>query len=73
MQRANARAIFRRAFSFKALGRFEEAARDFESARELEPDNPSMIINYRKVYDVSCISLCRPGQEDQRSAEEANK
>lgn len=73
MQRANARAIFRRAFSFKALGRFEEAARDFEAARELEPDNPSMIINYRKVYDVSCISLCRPGQEDQRSAEKANR
>ena len=34
VQPTNARAMFRRAFSFKALKMYEEAAEDFEAAKE---------------------------------------
>merc|ERR1711998_245529 len=64
MQPTNARAMFRRAFSFKARGKYEEAAEDFEAAKEFAPDDPRMVINYRKVYSVACISLGPSGHED---------
>mmetsp|Transcript_42841 Transcript_42841/g.126936 ORF Transcript_42841/g.126936 Transcript_42841/m.126936 type:complete len:698 (-) Transcript_42841:3-2096(-) len=64
MQPTNARALFRRAFSFKAQGLYEEAAEDFEAAKEFAPDDPRLVINYRKVYDVSSISLGPCGHED---------
>jgi len=63
-QATNARAMFRRGFSFKALGMYEEAAEDFEGAKEFAPDDPRMVVNYRQVYSVSCISLGPCGQED---------
>lgn len=56
--------MFRRAFSFKALKMYEEAAEDFEAAKEFEPDDPRLVINFRKVYSVSCISLGPAGHED---------
>lgn len=64
MQPTNARAMFRRAFSFKAEGLYEAAAEDFEAAKEFAPDDPRLVINYRKVYDVACISLGPCGHED---------
>lgn len=64
MQPTNARAMFRRAFSFKAEGMYDEAAEDFEAAKEFAPDDPRLVINYRKVYSVACISLGPCGHED---------
>lgn len=39
IQRNNPRAYFRRAFSLKSLGMFNEAAIDFKKARDLDPTN----------------------------------
>ena len=59
----NAHAHFRRAFSYKALGYFTEAANDFEQAKSLDPLNPKMVVNYKKLKGVTCIVLCKPGEE----------
>ena len=59
----NAHAFFRRAFAHKALGQYEDAADDFEKARELDPENPALAINYRNIGDVQCIVLCDAGLE----------
>ena len=59
----NAHAYFRRAFSQKALKRFSEAADDFEKAKELDPLNPKLVVNYKKWQGVGCIVLCEPGEE----------
>ena len=59
----NAHAYFRRAFSLKSLKRFAEAVDDFEKARNLDPMNPSLVVNYKKLQGVSCIVLCEPGDE----------
>ena len=61
----NAHAYFRRAFSLKALKKFAEAADDFDTAKNLDPMNPHMVINHKKLKDVSCIVLCEPGKEKQ--------
>ena len=57
----NAHAHFRRAFSFKALKSYAQAAEDFEQAKLLDPLNPKMVVNYKKLKGVSCIVLCKPG------------
>ena len=36
----NAHAYFRRAFSYKAIKKYTEAADDFEKAKDLDPLNP---------------------------------
>ena len=72
----NAHAYFRRAFSLKALKvsqghlysslfvqKFTEAVEDFEMAKSLDPHNPQMLVNYKQLKDVSCIVLCKPGEE----------
>ena len=57
----NAHAYFRRAFSQKSLKRYSEAADDFEQSKALDPLNPKMVVNYKKLKGVSCIVLCKPG------------
>jgi tetratricopeptide (TPR) repeat protein len=64
LQPTNARALFRCGFSLKAQGQYTEAAEAFESAKEYAPDDLRMVINYRKVYSVDCISLGPCGHED---------
>ena len=59
----NAHAFFRRAFSLKALKNYSEAAEDFETAKNLDPMNPKLIVNYKKLKGVGCIVLCEPGEE----------
>ncbi len=59
----NAHAYFRRAFAYKSVKEFEMAAEDFERAKELDPENPHLAINYRNLYDVECIVLCDSGRE----------
>lgn len=43
---------FRRAFVFKSLGDFEKAAKDFEHAKQLDPGNPDLVVNYRTIHDT---------------------
>jgi len=64
-QTVNAHAYFRRAFAHKALKRYDDAAADFEKAKELEPNNPALIVNYKRIHDTECIELCKAGEEDQ--------
>ena len=59
----NAHAHFRRAFSFKALKHYDQGVEDFESAKRLDPTNPMMVVNYKQLKGVSCIVLCKPGDE----------
>ena len=59
----NAHAFFRRAFSLKALKSYSEAAEDFETAKKLDPMNPMLVVNYKKLKGVGCIVLCEPGEE----------
>ena len=59
----NAHAHFRRAFSHKALKNYKQAADDFERAKELDPLNPKLVVNYKKLKGITCIVLCKPGEE----------
>lgn len=68
----NAHAYFRRAFSYKRMKviqlvtikqRFEEAAKDFEKAKDLDPLNPALVVNYKMLDKVDVIVLCEPGEE----------
>lgn len=59
----NAHAYFRRAFSLKALRRYPDAVEDFEKARTLDPMNPALVVNYKKLQGITCIVLCEPGAE----------
>ncbi|KAL0219021.1 hypothetical protein P9112_004674 [Eukaryota sp. TZLM1-RC] len=59
----NSRAYFRRAFSYKSVEKFKEAARDFETARRLEPTNPIYVVDYRNVFSIDFFELGPPGME----------
>ena len=50
MQPKNSHAYFGRAFAFKALKKYDEAAEDYEQAKQLDPFNPKLIINPKKIY-----------------------
>ena len=43
----NAHAHFRRAFSYKALKQYDLGVEDFEKAKQLDPTNPKMVVNYK--------------------------
>ena len=64
MQPKNSHAYFGRAFAFKALKQYDEAAEDYEKAKELDPFNPKLIINPKNIYEIKYIKLCDPGHED---------
>jgi len=57
----NAHAFFRRAFAYKALKQFKEAADDFERAKDLDPLNEKLVVNYKQMKNVNCIEICKPG------------
>ena len=59
----NAHAVFRRAFTHKALKKFALAADDFEQAKNLDPLNQKLVVNYKQLRNVNCIVLCEPGEE----------
>ena len=42
---------------------YEQAANDFEQAKALDPLNPKMVVNYKKLKGITCIVLCKPGDE----------
>jgi len=41
----------------------KKAADDFEKAKELDPLNPKLVVNYKKLKGITCIVLCKPGEE----------
>eukprot|EP01062_Namystynia_karyoxenos_P000161 TRINITY_DN1004_c0_g2_i4.p1 TRINITY_DN1004_c0_g2~~TRINITY_DN1004_c0_g2_i4.p1 ORF type:complete len:766 (+),score=272.00 TRINITY_DN1004_c0_g2_i4:89-2299(+) len=45
------------------LSAFDESAADFERARQLQPENPHLVVNYKKIFDVEFIELCAAGDE----------
>ena len=59
----NAHAYFRMAFSQKALKHYQDAVENFEKARTLDPMNPALVVNYKKLKGITCIVLCEPGDE----------
>jgi Flp pilus assembly protein TadD len=63
LQPQNAHAYFGLGFTYKALKRYEEAADNFEKAQELEPHNPKLVVNFKKIFSVKYIQLCKPGME----------
>ena len=63
IQPNNQNAYFGRAFAHKALKHYDRAAEDFEKAKELDPKNPNLVVNYKKIFDVKYIRLCLPGEE----------
>ena len=63
MNPKNAHAHFRRAFSYKAVKNFTLATEDFEQAKKLDPTNPKMVVNYKQLKGITCITLCKPGEE----------
>ncbi len=42
----NSHAYYRRGFSNQALKKYQDAAEDFEKAKELDPLNPKLAVNY---------------------------
>lgn len=59
----NAHAYFRRAFAQKSIRQYEQSAEDFERAKELDPSNPDLIVNYRQIHETEVIVLCDAGRE----------
>lgn len=45
------------------LAPFDDAADNFEKARQLEPENPNLVVNYKKIFDVEFIELVAAGDE----------
>jgi tetratricopeptide (TPR) repeat protein len=59
----NAHAHFRLAFSYKNLEDYDKSAESFELAKALDPNNPMLVLNYKKLGTVKYIILCKPGEE----------
>ncbi|KAL6754241.1 hypothetical protein V8C86DRAFT_2707685 [Haematococcus lacustris] len=63
LQPGNARALLRRGLCHYALRQEEEAARDLEAAKALDPADPSLILDYRRLREVDVVLLSKPGHE----------
>ncbi|OQS06804.1 hypothetical protein THRCLA_01162 [Thraustotheca clavata] len=59
----NAHALFRRGFAFKAIGKHVDAAQDLQKAKQLDPHDPLLMVNFKDLHDTECIVLCPPGHE----------
>jgi tetratricopeptide (TPR) repeat protein len=57
------RAVFRRGWSYKALGLFLLAAEDFERAKELNPSEKLYELNYKHIGDIETVVMCPAGEE----------
>ena len=42
-----------------SLGKFEESAKDFEDARQLQPHNPRLVVNYFQMRECPFIVVGR--------------
>ena len=55
---------YRRGFALKALKRYEEAATDFEKAKQIDPMNPFLNVNYKQLKGVNYVPVRVPGELD---------
>jgi tetratricopeptide (TPR) repeat protein len=53
----------RRAFSYKCLKFFDASADDFETAKQLDPMDTRLLMNYNALHDISTVILNAPGEE----------
>ena len=53
---------YRRGFVLKVLRRYSEAADDFEMAKQLDPMNPYLNVNYRNLKGVNYVPIQVPGE-----------
>ncbi len=63
LNRGHAHAYFRRAFALKAQKMFKEAAEDFERAKELDPLNQLLVVNYKNLKEVNFVEVYEPGED----------
>ncbi|TNJ28415.1 Tetratricopeptide repeat protein [Giardia muris] len=63
-QPRNDRAYFRRGFSLRAVGLFDEAALDFEKARELRPDFETYQLDYERISKIGYLEVVPYGNEE---------
>lgn len=55
LNKRHAHAYFRRGFAFKALKRFKEATDDFEMAKDLDPLNQKLVVNYKHMKTINFV------------------
>lgn len=55
---------YRRGFALKALKRYGEAASDFEKAKQIDPMNPFLNVNYKQLKGVNYVPIRVPGELD---------
>jgi tetratricopeptide (TPR) repeat protein len=48
---------FRRAWSYKKLGRLDESCADFEYAKRLNPNNPNFCVDYKAIVGFEFIQV----------------
>jgi tetratricopeptide (TPR) repeat protein len=53
----NAWAFFRRAWSYKAVGKYLEAGADFEEAKKLRWDDPNFSIDYKRINKFAYMEI----------------
>ena len=41
----------------------KEASFDFEWSKENDPNDPRLMVNYKKIFDMKTIILNKPGAE----------
>jgi hypothetical protein len=42
---------------------FKEAANDFERAKELDPLNQLLVVNYKNLKDINFVEVYQPGED----------
>ena len=58
-------ALLRRGASLQALGRFDDAAGDYEAARRMRPKDPRFQLNYMGLSENKPMVLCLAGEEEE--------
>ena len=54
---SNAHAIFRRAWSYKALEEYVLAGDDFETSKRMKPSDPNFAIDYKKIGQFEYMEI----------------
>lgn len=60
----NSKAYYTRGFVYKCLNDFQMAANDFETAKEIDPANHKLILNYKKINNIKYIKINDFGFEE---------
>lgn len=57
LRKDNPYCYFRRAWSFKALGDYVKAGDDFETAKQLKPNDPNFAIDYKRISKFEYMEI----------------